>query len=88
MSVDVTSLVMDRYFINELKKDIDNKNNELAHRWTDLQRKCTHPTIKVDEKYYRGGYDYVSSVKITHYCTICDKIVKSYDDSNHIGYYE
>lgn len=86
--VDVTQLVMDRYFINELTKELENKNKELAYRWKELQRKCMHPTIKTIEKYNSGGYDYVSSIHITKTCTTCNKVLESYKDPNHRGMYE
>lgn len=85
MSRDVTQLVMDRYFIDELKKKIEHLNNELQERLKTLQKRCSHPTTKTDRKYYSGGYDYVSSISITTTCTLCDKILESYDDPNHVG---
>jgi hypothetical protein len=85
MSVDVTQLVMDRYYINELQDKISREHKELYDRWELLRKRCSHPTIRIDREYNRGGYDYVSSVTITHKCTICDKVLKSYDDPNHKG---
>lgn len=85
MSVNVTDLVMLKYHIMEYDKEIERAKKARQELVDKLDRKCTHPTIKVDSKYYEGGYDYVSSVKITHTCTLCDKIVKSYDDPTHQG---
>lgn len=85
MSVDVSTLVIDRYYIDQITKDIQQLSQDLAHRWQDLQRKCTHPTSKTIEKYNSGGYDYVSSVHVLKTCTICDKVLESYDDPKHHG---
>lgn len=87
MPKDVTQLVMQRYFINELEKEIISKEKELTERWNTLQKQCDHPTVKIDQSYHSGGYDYVSSVIITHTCTICDKVLKSYEDPKHKGQY-
>lgn len=87
MSKDVTQLVMDRYFINELEAKINRDVEELNKRWAGLQERCDHPTIKVKDEYFSGGYDYVSEVRISHICTICDKVLKTYNDPKHKGYY-
>ena len=84
-SIDVTSLVMSRYFINELILEIERKQKELDDRWKTLQRQCTHPTHKTTKEYSSGGYDYVSSVCITKTCSICDKVLESHDDPKHRG---
>ena len=52
-----------------------------------LDENCQHTDETVKEKYYNGGYDYVSSVHITHTCDLCSKVLKSYDDPNHKGSY-
>ena len=85
MSVDVTDLVMQRYFINEEERNITIANKRLEEMWAQLRKQCTHPTTVTSEKYYSGGYDYISSVVITVTCTLCDKILKSYDDPKHKG---
>lgn len=85
MAVDITELVMLKYHIDEYTKEItriDLARKELIDK---LERKCNHPTIHVQSKYFTGGYDHVSSVIITHTCTLCGKVVKSYDDPNHRG---
>jgi hypothetical protein len=87
MSRDITQLVMERYFINELEKEIANKNKELVARWEDLRKKCDHSTFKIDRNYDLGGYDYRNSVDIIHTCTICDKVIKHYQDPKHQGHY-
>lgn len=85
MSIDVTQLVMERYLIDELRKEIERKNTELDTRWNKLQKQCSHPTIKVTEVYSSGGYDYVSTNTITTTCTICDKVLSSKLDPSHRG---
>lgn len=85
MSVDVTQLVMARYHINEHRKEIEYRKKCIAELQDKLERNCTHPTTKTEEKYSSGGYDYVSSVHIIKTCTICDKVLESYDDPNHKG---
>ena len=85
MSVDVTSLVMDRYHIDEKQKEISRLENEIKELRKRLYRCCTHPTTKTDEKYSPGGYNHVSSVTVTKTCPICDKVLKLYDDPNHKG---
>lgn len=85
MSVDVTQLVMARYRINEHKKNIEYHQKCIDELQSKLERNCTHPTVKTEEKYRSGGYDYVSSVTIIKTCTLCDKVLESYDDPNHKG---
>lgn len=77
MSVDVTQLVMDRYFINELTKELESKNKELAHRWKELQRKCNHPTIRTERDYIPGSYYDRSYVTIKEICKLCEAVVKN-----------
>lgn len=85
MSTDISSLVVQRYYIDKLREEIKNGNKELIERINTLQRQCSHPTFKTDSKYYEGGYEYVSSVRITKTCTICEKILESYNDPQHRG---
>lgn len=87
MSMDVTDLVMTKYFIDEKSKEVQRLNKEIDELQDKLVRNCTHPTAIKTEKYNSGGYDYVSSVVITHTCTICGKVLKSYEDPNHKGYH-
>jgi hypothetical protein len=87
MSVDITQLVIDRYHIDQKRKEIVRLNNEIDSLQKGLIRRCTHPTSKTEEKYHSGGYDYLSSVTITKTCTICDKVLESYDDPKHRGSY-
>lgn len=87
MSVDITQLVMQKYYINELEKQLERDEIRLAEMIATLERQCTHPTIKTDNKYHKGGYDYVSSVTISKTCTICDKVLECYDDPKHKGYH-
>lgn len=85
MAVDVTELVMLKYHIDQYDREINNIKVARKELIDKLERKCIHPTVKIDSNYCSGGYDYVSSVTITHTCTLCGKIVKSYDDPNHRG---
>lgn len=85
MSVDITSLVMDKYHLNEHIKKIEYHEKCIAELQARLERRCTHPTVVTTEKYNGGGYDYVSSVRITKTCTLCDKVLESYDDPKHRG---
>lgn len=50
-----------------------------------LESNCQHENTTRTEKYYNGGYDYVSSVRITITCDLCSKILQSYDDPKHRG---
>jgi hypothetical protein len=52
-----------------------------------LETNCQHENTTKVEKYYDGGYDYVSSVRITVTCDLCNKILESYDDPKHRGYF-
>ena len=53
----------------------------------ELDKCCQHPTETIEQSYYRGGYDYISSVTITHTCSTCGKVLKSYKDHTHQGRY-
>lgn len=87
MSVDITDLIKLRNDIDNLREEASAKNN-LANTWeASLRAKCAHPTTKTDRHYSPGGYDYVSSVTINVYCTICGKSLKTYDDPKHKGYH-
>jgi len=86
VSVDITQLVMQKYFINELKKSLERDHKKLQEMKATLERQCSHPTIKTDRNYCSGGYDYLSSVTIVKTCTICDKVVEHYEDPNHKGH--
>lgn len=85
MSVDITSLVMDKYHINKKQEEIAWLNKEIEELQKGLERKCTHPTIITTSQYFEGGYYDKSNVVITKTCSLCGKIVTSYDDPNHQG---
>lgn len=87
MSVDVTDLVMKKYFITEKKKQIEYLQKEIDEMQDWLEKKCTHPTTITDRKYHSGGYDYVSSVTVTTKCTLCEKVLSCIDDPKHKGHY-
>lgn len=50
-----------------------------------IQEKCPHTSIRKEDKYFRGGYDYRSSIVISEYCEHCGKLLKFYDDPTHQG---
>jgi hypothetical protein len=85
VSTDITHLVMLRYHIDETRKRIEVLQKEIDEQQTELERKCTHPTYKEDRHYTEGGYDYVSVSSITHTCTLCGKVIKSFTDPGHKG---
>lgn len=87
MSMDVTDLVMTKYFIDEKNKEVQRLNKEIDELQDKLVRNCTHPTAIKTEKYNSGEYDYKSSVIITHTCTICGTVLNQYYDSKHKGSY-
>lgn len=86
MSVDITQLVMDRYYINEKRKEIERLNNEIDDLQKGLTRRCTHPTTKTDRHYFPGSYYNTSYETVTKICTICDKILETYDDHTNGSY--
>jgi len=68
-----------------LWEQVDNLNKRIDYQRRLLDTHCQHVSETVLSKYYSGGYDYVSSVHITHTCDLCGKILKSYDDPHHRG---
>lgn len=65
---------------------------ETLNRKIDYQRRlldthCQHVDVAVRSKYVEGGYDRVSQIQITHICTLCNKLLKSYNDPHHKGSY-
>jgi hypothetical protein len=85
MSMDITEILKLKDSIEVIQNRI-NSDTETIYEWRrNLQKQCPHPTSKTDSKYYEGGYDYLSSVRITVTCSICNKILKSYDDPKHKG---
>lgn len=50
-----------------------------------VQDLCPHPETRKEDKYYPGGYDFVSTIVISEYCKDCGKLLKYYDDPNHKG---
>lgn len=88
---DVVSLLDEASGLLKSSKGLEEQALKLARDALSIKAKaqklCTHPATKKDSQYHRGGYDYVSSVTITHTCVICGKVLKSYDDPNHKGYH-
>jgi hypothetical protein len=68
-----------------LWKQVDNLNKRIDYQRRLLDTHCQHVSETVLSKYYNGGYDYVSSIHITHTCDLCGKILRSYDDPHHRG---
>jgi len=68
-----------------LWEQVDNLNKRIDYQRRLLDTHCQHVSETVKEKYYNGGYDYVSSVHITHTCDLCGKILKYYNDPHHRG---
>ena len=87
MSVDITQLVMQKYEINKLEKNLERDHDKLREMIAKLEKQCSHPTVRTDRHYSEGGYDYLSSVTISKTCTICDKVLECYDDPKHKGYH-
>lgn len=86
---DVTALMELSDKIAKKRKEIDTikekYQKELDSLTKELNNRCTHPIYKETRDYYPGGYYDRSSVTIFHICTICGKVLKSYDDPNHHG---
>lgn len=87
MSVDITQLVMDKYHLVEKQKEIKRLYKEIDELQAGLERKCTHPTITTKRDYTPGSYYDRSYTTIIKTCTICDKVLESYDDPNYTGTY-
>lgn len=85
MTTDITYLMILKAQIAENNARIEALTKETLSVLDELRKKCPHPTQKTDRHYSSGGYDYLSSVTVTQTCTICGKVIKSYDDPNHHG---
>lgn len=82
---DVTELLKLKDSIELVRRRMISDNIAVNEWLSKLQKLCSHPTTKTTSKYYEGGYDYTSSVRITVKCTICEKVLESYDDPKHKG---
>jgi hypothetical protein len=85
--MDITDLIMTKYFITEKEKQVQRLNNEIEELQNKLIKSCTHPTTITTSEYTSGTYNDLSFVTITHKCSICDKILESYYDPKHKGHY-
>lgn len=85
MPIDVTKLMNLKNEILEMHNTVDKLIVEITHKTDELQKLCQHPVEVKTETYHAGGYDYVSSVPVTHTCSICNKVLQCYDDPNHKG---
>jgi uncharacterized coiled-coil protein SlyX len=82
---DVTALMELSDKIAKKREEINKLAAERDLLIKELSKKCSHPIYKETRDYYPGGYYDRSSVTINHTCTICGKVLKSYDDKNHYG---
>lgn len=87
MSIDVSQLIIDKYYIDKNNKDIARLLAENEEKEARIKKHCPHATYKVEENYSTGGYDHISSVTIAHICTLCGKVLKQYLDPKHKGSY-
>jgi hypothetical protein len=87
MTVDVTKILKDKETIEMVRKRIESDTEFVINLLRKLQKECPHPTVKTEEYYHEGGYDHLSSNRIVKTCTICEKIIESYNDPNHRGSY-
>lgn len=85
---DVTKLLELQRKKQDILQRIKDLEMDFAITSDTLKEQCTHPTTETTEKHCRGGYDYVSSIVITKTCTICRKVLESYDDLTHKGTHE
>lgn len=68
MSVDITQLIMEKYYINELEKQLNRDRDRLKELKVYLEKRCTHP-----EKYLRpANIAYDMNAKI---CELCERII-------------
>lgn len=68
MKIDTTDLIMQKYFIEELKKSINRDVNILAEKEAILKRQCNHPS-----KYLKpANISYDMDAKR---CTLCEQII-------------
>lgn len=88
MKIDVTKVLEIKDSIACVRKRMDSDSDFVNEQTIKMQKLCPHPTIKSSSKYSRGGYDYLSEVRITEICSICDKLLASYKDPNHQGYHD
>jgi hypothetical protein len=68
-----------------LWEQVDNLNKRIDYQRRLLDTHCQHVSETVLSKYHEGGYDYVSSIQITHTCDLCGKILEAYNDPHHKG---
>lgn len=87
MSKDITEILKLKNSIQTVRDRIYSDNGIVIEWIKKLQNQCPHPTSATTKKYYGGGYDYLSSVRVTVTCTICEKILEAYDDPKHQGVY-
>jgi hypothetical protein len=71
-----------------LWEQVDNLNKRIDYQRRLINEHCQHVSVSVRSKYNSGGYDYVSSIQITHTCDLCGKILEAYNDPHHRGTYE
>lgn len=71
--------------LKRLWSEVDNLNKRIDYQRRLLDTHCQHVSETVHSKYYEGGYDYVSSIAVTHTCDLCGKLLKSYNDPRHKG---
>lgn len=71
--------------LKELNTEREELRSKVDRQRDILERNCQHPDVTKSSKYYEGGYDYVSSIMITHTCDLCHKVLKYYDDPSHKG---
>lgn len=85
--IDITEILKLKNTIDIVQARIIADKEFVAKYCKELQNLCTHPTVTTTRKYYGGGYDYLSSIRITTKCTftLCEKILETYDDPKHQG---
>jgi hypothetical protein len=84
---DITELLKLKDSIELVRRRMTSDSIAVNEWRSNLQKLCPHPTTKTTSKYYDGGYDYLSSVRIMVQCTICEKVLESYDDPKHRGHH-
>jgi hypothetical protein len=73
--------------MQKLWAEVDNLNTRIDYWRRVMDDNCQHESESVLSKYHEGGYDYVSTIAITHTCDLCGKLLKSYNDQHHRGTY-
>lgn len=84
---DITKLLELKDNAIKLNQEVSLLSSKAKEAWMLLQQTCTHPTTTSTREYFSGSYYDRSSVTITVKCSICDKVLQSYDDPNHVGYH-